>query len=126
MYDQLSTSTSVDEDRPDMFASKQRLHEAFPPTRVALTYFSPLNELHFRQSSCDLSQLRFNQKQRVLLTEDGRRYVKNIGSTGQLVHQLQRIVNNSLSVAASQGTMKNSNDSHWVSLAQHCAVANEM
>lgn len=36
MYDRSSTVTSVDDDRLEMFARKQRPYEAIPPTRAAL------------------------------------------------------------------------------------------
>ena len=63
-------------------------------------------------------------KQRVLLTGDGKRWVKNGWSSGQPVYQLQRIVNNSPSVAVHQGAMESANASDWVSPAQHCKIAN--
>ncbi|KAL7404441.1 hypothetical protein ABVT39_014826 [Epinephelus coioides] len=52
------------------------------------------------------SQPSVSQKQRVLLTGDGGRLMKNGGSSGQPIHQLQRVVNNSPSVAANQGAVQ--------------------
>ncbi|KAL7401832.1 hypothetical protein ABVT39_005214 [Epinephelus coioides] len=68
------------------------------------------------------SQPSVSQKQRALLTGDGGRLMKNGGSSGQPIHQLPRVVNNSPSVAANQGAVEGVD---WVSSAQHCAVAND-
>ena len=50
--------------------------------------------------------------------------MKNARSPGQPVHQLQKVVNNSPSMAANQGALESAKVSDWVSPAQHCAVAN--
>ncbi|XP_078030306.1 trace amine-associated receptor 8a-like [Epinephelus lanceolatus] len=54
------------------------------------------------------SQPSVSQKQRVLLTEDGGRLMKNGRSSRQPIHQWQRVVNNSPSVAANQGAVEGS------------------
>ncbi|KAL7384441.1 hypothetical protein ABVT39_002395 [Epinephelus coioides] len=67
------------------------------------------------------SQPSVSQKQRVLLTGDGGRLMKNGRSSRQPIHQWQRVANNSPSVAANQVAVEGAD---WVSSAQHCATAN--
>ncbi|KAL7384919.1 hypothetical protein ABVT39_011502 [Epinephelus coioides] len=52
------------------------------------------------------SQPSVSQKQRVLLTGDGGRLMKNGRSSRQPIHQWQRVANNSPSVAANQGAVE--------------------
>ena len=82
MYDRSSTATAVDEARLDMFARKQRPFEAIPPTRADL--------LPSRLVVCGPKQPSVNRKQRVLLSGDCRRLVKN-GTPGQPTSHNQQL-----------------------------------
>ena len=56
--------------------------------------FNTLNMLHITQAAYGVKQPSVSQKQRVLLTGDGKSLVNNGGSSGQQMHQLHKVVNN--------------------------------
>ena len=107
LMDRSSTVASVDEVRFDMFARKQR-----PYLQQKQLCFNTLNVLHIRQAAYGVSQPSLSQKQRILLTGDGRRLVKSGRSTGQPFHHLQRVASNLLSVAPNQGVKEGASASN--------------
>jgi hypothetical protein len=56
--------------------------------------FNTVNMLYIRQAAYGVKQPSVSQKQRVLLTGDGKSSVNNVGSSGQQMHQLHKVVTN--------------------------------
>jgi len=88
MYDRSSTAEGVDDARLDMFARKQRPHEAIPPTRGALLQHTKV--LPIRQAAAGVNQQYINQKYRILQSGVGEKKMV----CGTFSGQLPRVVSN--------------------------------
>ena len=86
--------------------------------------FNTLNKLNIRQAAYGVRQPSVSHKKRALLTGDGQRSGHSGRSTGQQMRLLLKVVNSWPSVTANQSVVEGANVSSWVSIAQHCAVAN--
>jgi len=92
MYDRSSTAEGVDDARLDMFARKQRPHEAIPPTRGALLQHTKRAAY---QAGCMWSQSIVHKPETHDPADWGWRKKMVSGTfSGQTFHLLPRVVSN--------------------------------